>query len=192
MMQSVEIVEIFDDIIRQIGGSIMISAKDNKGRVTEIPCPKINYTFGNAQYVKDELDVLSKSAHGTAMKYPLIALFCPIKENRNDPDYYSTARVNILIACPSRKDWTNEERLQTSFKCILRPIYRKLLELLTEDSRLDFGYETSIKHEYYENYSYGRYGAYTDSGDEVTDPIDAINIRNLEIKINKPLNCKRR
>ena len=33
-----------------------------------------------------------------------------------------------------------------------------------------------VKHSYSENYSYGRYGAYTDSGEAVSEPIDAINI----------------
>ncbi|MDC2643733.1 hypothetical protein PO234_22125, partial [Bacteroides ovatus] len=39
--------------------------------------------------------------------------------------------------------------------------------------------------------SYGRYGAYTDSGEAVSEPIDAINIRSMEIKINN-LNCRRK
>lgn len=192
MNKSVEIVEIFDDIVKQIGGSIEIVCKSYNGKLHAIKCPVINYTFGNAQYVKDKLDELSKSQSGTELKYPMIVLFCPFNEKRNDPDYYSKANVNVLIACSSRKDWSNEERLTTSFKNILRPIYKRLLDVLRDDSRLDFGYNENIKHEYSENYSYGRYGAYTDKGDEVSEPIDAINIRNLELKINKPIICNRK
>lgn len=192
MNKSVEIIEIFDDVVKQIGGSIDIVCKSYNGKMQTIQCPDINYTFGNAQYVKDKLDELSKSQSGTELKYPMIVLFCPFNEKRNDPDYYSTAKVNLLIACSSRKEWSNEERLTTSFKNILRPIYNRLLELLKGDSRFDFGYNESIKHEYSENYSYGRYGAYTEKGDEVSEPIDAINIRNLELKINKPIICNRK
>ena len=192
MSKSVEIVEIFDDIVKMIGGSIEIVIKNHKGEMLTIPCPVINYTFGNTQYVKDKLDLLSSSQSGTDIKYPMIVLFCPYKEKRDDPDYYSKASVNLLIACSSRRDWSNEERLTTSFKNILRPIYKRLLEVLRDDSRLDFGYNETIKHEYSENYSYGRYGAYTEKGDEVSEPIDAINIRNLEIKIKKLKNCNRK
>lgn len=31
--------------------------------------------------------------------------------------------------------------------------------------------------------SYGRYGAYTESGEAVSEPIDAINIRSMELII---------
>ena len=88
MNKSVEIVEIFDDIVKQIGGSIEIVCKSYNGKMHAIKCPVINYTFGNAQYVKDKLDELSKSQSGTELKYPMIVLFWPFNEKRNDPDYY--------------------------------------------------------------------------------------------------------
>ena len=51
---------------------------------------------------------------------------------------------------------------------------KRLLEVLYEDSRFDCDYDEKVKHSYSENYSYGRYGAYTDSGEAVSEPIDAI------------------
>ena len=74
---------------------------------------------------------------------------------------------------------------------LFTPIYKRLLEVLYEDSRFDCDYDEIVKHSYSENYSYGRYGAYTDSGEAVSEPIDAINIRSMEIKINN-LNCRRK
>ena len=77
-----------------------------------------------------------------------------------------------------------------SFKNILRPIYNSLIGVLLENNRFDWDFD-KVKHSYSENYSYGRYGAYTDSGEAVSEPIDAINIRSMEIKINN-LNCRRK
>lgn len=187
--KSREIIEILADVVKQTSVDCIIVAPQHKGGFAEMPCPDINYTFGNAQYVKDRLDELSKTSKGNEIKFPLIALFCPFNEQRNTPDYYTKAKVRILIACSSFQQWSNEQRLQTSFQNVLRPIYKRFLTALIEDGRFDFGYEENISHEYSENYSYGRYGARTGTGDALSEPIDAINISNLELKVKLP-NCK--
>lgn len=188
--RSHEIIEILADVVKQTSAGCTITVMDGKGGFRAIQCPEINYTFGNAQYVKDRLDELSETAKGNEMKFPLIALFCPFNEQRNSPDCYTRAKVRVLIAHSSIQQWSNEQRLETSFRNVLRPIYSSFLEALKEDGRLDFGYDEQIAHEYSENYSYGRYGAYTGTGEQVSEPIDAINISNLELKVKLP-NCRR-
>lgn len=187
--RSREIIEIIADVVKQtaVGCDLMIA--DGKGETRAVKCPTINYTFGNAQYVKDRLDELSKTAIGNEMKFPLIALFCPFNEQRNSPDYHTKAKVRILIACSSMQQWSNEQRLDTSFRNVLRPIYNRFIEALREDGRLNFSYGGHVPHEYSENYSYGRYGALTGTGDAVSEPIDAINISNLELIVKHP-NCR--
>lgn len=187
--RSREIIEILADVVKATSNGCTLIITDANGDKT-IDCPPINYTFGNAQYVKDCLDELSKSAYGNNIKFPLIALFCPFNEQRNSPDYYTKAKVRVLIACSTDRLWANEQRLQTSFINQLRPIYNRFLEALKDDGRFDFGYDDHVNHEYSENYSYGRYGAYTGTGDAVSEPIDAINITNLELKVKQP-NCRK-
>ena len=189
MSKSREIIEIIADVVRETAVDCTLTVVGRKGVAGEIPCPPIHYVFGKARYVKDKLDDLSQSPGGTDMKFPMIALFCPFNEQRNSPDYHSRAKVRILIACPSETGWSNEQRLETSFRNILRPIYNRFIEALQEDARLDFGYNRHVPHEYSENYSYGRYGAHTGTGDTVSEPIDAINITNLELKVKLP-NCR--
>ncbi|MBD5199387.1 MAG: hypothetical protein HDS83_03230 [Bacteroidales bacterium] len=189
MKRSREIIEIIADVVKETTKDCKLVVMDGRGGWRSIDCPEINYTFGNSQYVKDRLDILSKPVVDDIPKFPLIALFCPFNEQRNSPDYYTKAKVRILIATSTDKEWTNEQRLNTSFKNILRPIYQRFIEALKEDGRLDFGYEEVVAHEYSENYSYGRYGAYTADGQAVSEPIDAINISNLELKVKSP-NCR--
>lgn len=185
--RSREIIEIIADVVKATSAGCSIVLCDVNGETHETECPDINYTFGNAQYVKDKLDELSQASGSD--KFPLIVLFCPFNEQRNMPDYYSKAKVRVLIACSSVKDWSNEVRLETSFRNILRPIYNRFIEALKADGRFDFGVKEQVKHEYSENYSYGRYGAYTGTGDAVSEPIDAININNLELIVKLP-NCR--
>ena len=190
-MKEIDITDLFQEAVSKLSEELEILYPDGKGGVRVIKSLKIGFIFGSAQYIKDELDKYSKSSTQSDKKLPLIALFTPINEDRTDPDYYSKAKVSLLIACSSRKDWNNEERKLMSFKNILRPIYNRLIEVLLEDNRFDWEYDEKIKHSYSENYSYGKYGAYTDSGEAVSEPIDAINIRSMEIKINNP-NCRRK
>lgn len=184
------IIEIFKSVVDEVSRGLIIELTDCYGNSYEEKNPCIQYIFGNAQYIKDSLDVYSKSEGTTSIKLPLIALFCPINEIRGT-DNYTEAKINLLIACATTKEMTNEERLKTSFQKILRPIYEKLISVLKSDKRFEWGYNPKIKHEYSENYSYGKYGAYTESGDAVSEPIDAIDIRSLEIKIKKVTMCKR-
>lgn len=188
--RSHEIIEILADVVKQTAVGCNIAVMDGNGGFRTIQCPKINYTFGNAQYVKDRLDELSKTPRGNEMKFPIIALFCPFNEQRNSPDYHTKAKVRVLIAHSSMQQWSNEQRLETSFQNVLRPIYNRFLEALLEDGRFDFGYDRHVSHEYSENYSYGRYGAHTGTGEQVSEPIDAINISNLELKVKLP-NCRK-
>ena len=115
MSKSREIIEIIADVVKETAVDCTLTVVMQRGVVKEIPCPPIHYVFGNAQYVKDKLDDLSKSPRGAEMKFPMIALFCPFNEQRNTPDYHSKAKVRILIACSSDKKWSNEQRLETSF-----------------------------------------------------------------------------
>lgn len=182
MKRSREIIEIFRDVVRATADGCNIVVSYANGATKEIACPPINYTFGNDVYVKDRLDELSNTPNGNNIKFPMIVLFCPFEEKRVSADYFSEAKVSVLIACSTHRQWSNEERLERSFQNILRPIYNRLLEALKEDNRIDFGYKEVVPHNYSENYSYGRYGAYTRAG-ETSEPIDAINITNLELKI---------
>ena len=196
---SSEIVDIFADVVAQVSDGLHITVPDgyNPDTFTEIDCPAVSYVFGNAKYFKDDLDDKTKAEVTSVSKFPVVCLFAPIKEKRNQEDatkrqYFTTARVNLLIACSSVKEWSNEQRKVYSFENILRPIYRRLMEVLESDKRLDWGYGHKIPHEYSENYSYGRYGAYVDNeGHFISEPIDAINIVNLQLKIKPLNNCSR-
>lgn len=188
-MTDTDIIDIFADVVKKIPEELEVIYTDSKGTRKVIKNLPINFVFGNGQYVKDVLDIATKSDKTSPSKFPLIALFCPITEERNSMDYFAKAKVSLIIACSSNREWSNEERHITSFKNILRPIYNRFITILLEDERFDWGYEGKVNHGYSENYSYGRYGAYTEKGDVLSETIDAINIKSMEIIINNP-NCR--
>lgn len=187
--RSRDITKIIEDVVAKVYQHLEIVFTDYNEQPIVEPTPSIGYVFGNAKYIKSYLEEMSFGQYATVTKLPLIALFTPILEDRSNPDYHTVAKVNILIACKTNRAWNNEQRREYSFVNVLRPIYERFMDELKADSRLDFGYNETIKHSYSENYSYGKYGAYTSTGEELSEPIDAIDIRNLELKIKK-YNCR--
>ena len=180
------IIEIFGEVVKEASQDCTIINAAGE----EVTLTGLDYRFGNSDYIKEVLDEYSKSADTMPLQNPLVALFVPMKEERGTSrDVQSYATANVIIACSTTKDWSNEERLQYSFQNILRPIYRSLLAAMRKHPRLATPYDGEISHTYSENYSYGRFGAYTESGDSVSEPIDAIDIRQLQITLLKP-NCR--
>ncbi|MCR5044645.1 MAG: hypothetical protein K6A93_11035 [Bacteroidaceae bacterium] len=185
------ITEVIGSVVEKLYSplsDLTIRVSDGHGSFIEVKNPVVTYIFGNDMYIKERLDAMTK---GNLQKYPLVALFTPVIEKRDSPDYRCRAKVNILIACSSRQEWSNEIREQTSFKNILRPVYDHLLQALKDDYRFNTPYDGVIPHTYSENYSYGRYGAYTQAGEQLSEPIDAINVGNLEIELRN-IKCDRR
>lgn len=178
------VIDILGGIVEAMSGNTeVVMSIEGKSK------PEISYIFGDAQYIKDQLDEYSKVTG--VEKLPLIALFTPVKEKRGLMDVACEAKVNILIACSSRQEWDNNERKEYSFENVLRPIYNAFMDAIRHCPQIEVNYDGSIPHVYSENYSYGRYGAYTASGDAVSEPIDAINISDLVIRIKTP-NCNRK
>ena len=188
-----QIEKIFESVVREVGESVTITKTSPGGSTESVTGVDINYIYGSSQYVKDMLDVRSKGVGSNMpLKFPLIALQTPNVQTVDSPEYQYRTKINLIIACSSRKDWSNEKRMETSFERVLLPIYEKLIEVLLRDRRFDWGYGklSYVPHTMSKNFDYGRYGAMTPSGQEVSEPIDAIDVRSLEIKVNNQ-NCIR-
>lgn len=147
----------------------------------------VNYVFGDSSYMREYLLRMGKFRGKEPVKYPLIGLYSPFNEYRDSNEYDCKADVNLIIAVNTLDSYTNNERLEISFKKILRPLYEGFIEELKSQKRFDFGYGP-VKHVYSENYSFGRRGAVDVDGESLNDKIDAIEIKNLELTIKKE-NC---
>lgn len=188
-----QIEDIFASVVKAVSDAVSIIKTKHDGTTEAVVGVPINYIFGSAQYIKDMLDVRSKGVGSNMpLKFPLIALQTPNVQIVDSGDYQYRTKINLIIACSSKKDWSNEKRMETSFERILLPIYEKLIDVLLHDRRFDWGYGELeyVPHTMSKNFDYGRYGAMTPSGQEVSEPIDAIDVRSLEIKVNNQ-NCIR-
>ena len=169
------VVDIFRDIVLEV---------ENK-----IGYP-VNYQFGDWSYMAKILAGMSKTPVASANKYPLIGLFSPFVENRTDYKVTSVS-LKFIIATVTKKDYTNEERLENSFKSILHPVYNTFIEEIKKSRAIQKNAQNIVKHKYVDNYRYGSYGIYGDGERKFDDAIDGIDISDMELEIKNNLNCKR-
>lgn len=143
----------------------------------------VNYIFGDSSYMRENLLQMSKSKEVEGLKYPLVGLYSPFEEQRDSDGYFCRGNVNMILAVRTVAGYTNEQRLDISFKGFLRPFYNDFIEVLKSSQKLDFGYSGIVPHVYVENYSFGRRGAIDADGESLSDKIDAIEIKNLELTV---------
>lgn len=171
----INIVEIFKDIVTEVSVDV------------EFP---INYLWGDGDYVNKKLNLMSEGYSQTIERYPFICLYSPFEEDKSDKDYYCKVELDFIIAVNTLPEYTNEERLNISFKKCLHPVYDHFIERIFKDPRFSFDYKGVIPHHYVENYRFGNNEAITPQGKMLNDRIDAIEIKRMKLIVKKPNNCK--
>lgn len=145
----------------------------------------VNFIWGDSAYIREYLLTLKKSSATAPYRFPLIGLYSPFDERKNNG--VVSASVSLILAVNTLAGYTNEQRLDVSFKEVLRPLYNDLLKAL-EDSRVfDVPYQ-GFNHTYVENFSFGKRGALDVDGKEIDEKIDVIEIKNLDLTL-KILDC---
>lgn len=136
----------------------------------------LKYRYCTPQEWINELQLLSKQGN-TINMYPFF--FVNSMTVRQSDDMIEIGE--IVIATLSDTRWTAEQRKIKNFDAILSPLYRNIEESmkLSKDFSLnDFG--TRIDHLFY-----GKVGLYGYEKDIFHDRIDAIEIKNLKIRLYK-------
>lgn len=153
----------------------------NKGRKNPV-----NFIWGDSAYIREYLLTLKKSSSTAPFRFPLIGLYSPFDEVvRNG---VLNANVSLILAVNTLPSYTNEQRLDVSFKGVLRPLYEEFMEALKGVRTFDVPYTGVFNHTYTENFSFGKRGALDVDGKEIDEKIDVIEIKNLDLTL-KNLDC---
>lgn len=152
----------------------------NEGR--DVP---VNFVWGDSSYIREYLLTLKGSSYTAPYRFPLIGLYSPFDENHQNG--VVSASVNLILAVNTLTEYTNEQRLDVSFKEVLRPLYDAFFKALENSREFDIPYN-GFNHTYVENFSFGNRGALDVDGQEIDEKIDAIEIKNLNLTLKK-VNC---
>ena len=145
----------------------------------------VNFIWGDSAYIREYLLTLKKSSVTAPYRFPLIGLYSPFDERKNNG--VVSASVSLILAVNTLAGYTNEQRLDVSFKEVLRPLYKDFLKALEDCRAFDVPYQ-GFNHTYVENFSFGKRGALDVDGKEIDEKIDVIEIKNLDLTL-KILDC---
>jgi hypothetical protein len=167
---------IVDDIEKVVNS---MRAKDADG----LPTGQPYYMYGHKVEINQRLINQQKDPVLKHQKYPLIALRMDIPEN--NAKGIITFKLNLAIIQFTKKDAIVTDRYRDVIKPVLYPLYESFLKKLKEsglffwDGNQRMPPHTKIDRPYW--------GTPTDSGNTAnifSDPLDAIEIIDLEIKQN--------
>ena len=145
----------------------------------------VNFVWGDSAYIREYLLSLKKSSSTAAYRFPVIGLYSPFDERKNNG--VVSASVNLILAVNTLVGYTNEQRMEVSFEKVLRPLYSDFMKALEGSRSFNVPYK-GFDHTYVENFSFGKRGALDVDGKEIDEKIDVIEIKNLDLTL-KPFDC---
>ena len=145
----------------------------------------VNFVWGDSAYIREYLLSLKKSSSTAAYRFPVIGLYSPFDERKNNG--VVSASVNLILAVNTLVGYTNEQRMEVSFEKVLRPLYSDFMKALDGSKSFNVPYK-GFDHTYVENFSFGKRGALDVDGKEIDEKIDVIEIKNLDLTL-KPFDC---
>lgn len=155
---------------------IVDDVRDDAGLSNDAPY----YLYGTFNYVANYLNELDKVPAGKAKQYPLIALIMPFTES-NGKDQFIRSEVSLTIGfiVSSTDDYTNPQRYINSFS-ILYPLYELFLQKLIDSKRFNNIDEGLIPYDKTDLLYWS-----STNNNILNDKIDAIEVKNLELQLNK-------
>lgn len=145
----------------------------------------IDYQYGHVQELIETLQQMTKSTEEMFNKYPLVWLVQDFVENRNTGgSYYASVNLNLIIAHQTVNTYKIKDRMLNVFKPVLYPIYLTLLSAMANNKWIVDGSADAIAHSKIDRSYWGSNPIDGNKGNILTDYVDAIELENLQLKIN--------
>jgi len=144
---------------------------------------EINYAYGDAINILQNLKDKDNSVTLKGSKYVLIALYMPFVERRGVTGLYADCNIRrITIAALTNPDNEPMARYQNVFKTILYPVYESFLRNFAKDDHMSSKDPNTIIHT-----KVDVLGTVPISG--MNDFVDCINLDNVQFLINSTKYC---
>lgn len=142
----------------------------------------VYYEHGHPTEIVNTLQEKTQNDSEKFQKFPLIAL---LEDFETDPAvgvFKTIAKLNILIITDTDKDYKASNRYTESFDKVLTPVYNLFMENLKKQRGVHVEHNNIPVNTIYHLY-WGKKGLYGTDGNVFNDHIDAIEIKNMNLKI---------
>lgn len=152
----------------------------------------VNYQFGHPLEILETLKQRDESVTLRYKKYPLVALFTDIEEDKGLLGRYSSEELTIMVVYHTLPTYKAEERLMKTFKPVIHPIVDSLVKIISNSPYFLNGDPDLIVRKETDRYFLGRQGT-SGRQDNVSNLSNIANLANdyldaTELKIQLDVN----
>jgi hypothetical protein len=158
--------------------------------VTSMSTPAPTFVYGDMNEVVQKIHLLSQTPALNAARYPLIAMFTDVTEQKGNQAgiQASITIAHILFVHVTIKNYHAEQRKEKVFKPVLQPMYELFLQKLAESTAVQSIDWKQIKHNKTDRYSWGKSAFFQDNNLTVEN-CDAIHVEQLQISVLRKKQC---
>ena len=178
MATVIHIPDLFADIVAKVNQVTM---------AYESPFP-VFFDYGHYVEITRNLTQKDASVSQKDKKYPLIWLVMDFDEDFGgiDDSYCDLPALQLIIAVPTQPALTTPERVEKNFRPLLYPIYVELIEQIFQSGYFQTINPDNIKHKMIlRPYWGGQDSNGNGTANLFNDFIDAIQVKNLQLKVNE-------
>jgi hypothetical protein len=147
----------------------------------------VYFDYGHYREITNRLKGKDKQITNKGKKYPLIWLVMDFEEDYSgELGLYNTVSVQIIIACATKKESTTPLRIAENFNPLLIPVYNIFLNAIRASTTIQsIGIKepehTRVLRPYWDG------SDASGSGNLFDDFIDAIQLKNLKLKVKNKI-----
>ena len=145
----------------------------------------VHYLYGHPLEIIETLTARDKVEAYAYQKYPLIALFQDLPEDKGrEIGVDGEITLHMIIARGTTPSFRAPERYDKNFIPVLYPVYYELLNQINiAKVFMTYGI-SSIRHTKIDRLYWGREGLWKNEGNVFNDFLDCIELRDLKLKVD--------
>lgn len=146
----------------------------------------VHYEFGHPIEILETLRQMSQAPSLEFKRYPLVALFTDIEENKGTKGVYGKEEITLLIVNSTIPEYKAATRLEKNFKQIIHPVVDSLIKCICDSPYFVEGDPDIIERTETDQYFIGRQGT---AGNEANTTNDYLDGTRLVINVTMSSSC---
>lgn len=184
----VYVVDVIGQVVSATETEVLSVIKANEDAVFgagETRISSLGYYKGSFEELIEDLAQKDGSQEERYKKYPLVYLVRDFEEVRGrEAGIYCSVSLRVIIIHQTQQTYKIKDRETRVFKPVLYPIYNEFMRQLSLHPMINQSGVENIRHIKIDRAYWGQNQQQASNKVALNDYVDAIEIRNLELKIN--------